>query len=244
MKTEKYQRGASALIAEKRNTKLLIGLIALIVLAIGVLVILHAVKNGRDRPEPVAVTPRPSAEVIVREKEVEKIVTVEKEITSEILRDGVREVGVLETEEYYFTEVVGYSSVKKLWNIELGITESSYLVSYDGVVRAGVDLSGAEVVKDDEKGCITVTLPAAEIQSVDIDPESFRLYSEKAGLGNHISAEDFNNSLIELETTAREKALERGLLERADGNARVLIRNLIGALIDLNAYSIEFVTRR
>ena len=156
----------------------------------------------------------------------------------------MREVGVLVTEEYYFTEVVSFSSIKKLWKIDLGITESSYLASYDGVVRAGVDLTGAEVVKDDGQKRVTVTLPAAEIQGVDIDPESFRLYSEKAGLGNPISAEDFNNSLIELENTAREKALERGVLERADENARVLIRNLIGALVDLNAYSLEFVTER
>lgn len=228
--------------AEKQRTKLLVVLIALIVLSIAALVIVHAVRSGREPAAPAAVTPRPSAEVIVREKEVEKIVTVEKEITSEILRDGVREVGVLVTEEYYFTEVVSFSSIKKLWKIDLGITESSYLASYDGVVRAGVDLTGAEVVKDDGQKRVTVTLPAAEIQGVDIDPESFRLYSEKAGLGNPISAEDFNNSLIELENTAREKALERGVLERADENARVLIRNLIGALVDPGEYRIEFVT--
>ena len=230
--------------AEKKKTRLLIGLIGLIVIAIAVLLIVHAARGGKSSALSAAVTPRPSAEVIVREKEVEKIVTVEKEISSEILRDGVREVGVLVTEEYYFTEVVSYSSIKKLWKLDLGITETSYLASYDGVVRAGVDLTGAEVVKDDALKRITVTLPAAEIQGVDIDPESFRLYSEKAGLGNPISAEDFNNSLVELEATAREKAVERGLLERADGNARVLIRNLIGALVDLNAYSLEFVTER
>ena len=228
--------------AEKKKTGLLVGLIVLILAAIAVLIVVHAVRGGRGSAVPAAVTPRPSAEVIVREKEVEKIVTVEKEISAEILRDGVREVGVLVTDEYYFTEVVSFSSIKKLWNIELGITESSYLVSYDGVVRAGVDLTGAEVVKDDEQKRITVTLPAAEIQGVDIDPESFQLYSEKAGLGNRLSVEDFNNSLVELETTAREKAIDRGLLERADENARVLIRNLIGALVDLSEYTLEFVT--
>ena len=232
------------MIAEKKKIALLVGMIAMIVTAIAVMFVVHAVKSGRDAAVPAAVTPRPSAEVIVREKEVEKIVTVEKEISAEILRDGVREVGVLVTDEYYFTEVVSYSSIKKLWKIDLGITESSYLASYDGVVRAGVDLSAAEVVKDDENRRITVMLPPAEIQGVDIDPESFQLYSEKAGLGNHISAEDFNNSLVELEATAREKAIERGLLDRADENARVLIRNIIGALVDLNAYTLEFVTER
>ena len=232
------------MVTEKKKTRLLVALIVLVLAAIAVVFIIYAAAGGGKKNTPLAVTPRPSAEVVVREKEVEKIVTVEKEITSAILQDGVREVGVLVTEEYYFTEVVSFSSIKKLWKLDLNITESSYLASYDGVVRAGVDLSGARVEKDEEHKRITVTLPAASIQGVDIDPESFQLYSEKAGLGNPISAEDFNNSLVELESTAREKAVDRGLLERADGNARVLIRNLIGALIDLNEYSLEFVTER
>ena len=230
--------------AEKKKTRLLVGLIALIALAIVVLIVVHAVRGAKADPAPLSVTPRPSAEVVVREKEVEKLVTVEKEITASILQEGVREVGVLVTDEYYFTEVVSYSSVKKLWNIELGITESSYLVSYDGVVRAGVDLSAAEVEKDDGRKIITVTLPAAEIRGVDIDPESFRLYSEKTGLGNPLSVEDFNNSLVELEATARDKAIDRGLLARSDENARALIRNLIGALVDLEEYTLEFAREK
>ena len=228
------------MITEKKKIKLLVGLIALALTAIAVLFIVYAARGGRDSAAPARVTPRPAQEVVVREKEVEKIVTVEKEISAATLTDGVRELGLLVTDEYYFTEVVSYSSVKKLWKIELPLTESSYLVSYDGVVRAGVDLAAASVEKNDEQKLIRVTLPEAAITDVDIDPESFKLYSEKTGLGNPISAEDFNNSLIELETTAREKALERGVLARADENAHALARNVIGALCDLSEYTLVF----
>ena len=139
------------MLAEKKKIKLLIGLIVLVVVLIAVLIIVHAVSaSGKTEALP-PVTPRPSAEVVVREKEVEKIVTVEKEITAEIVQDSLRDAGFLVTEEYYFTEVVSYSSIKKLWNIDLGITESSYLASYDGVVTAGVDLTKAQVEKDEEK---------------------------------------------------------------------------------------------
>lgn len=196
--------------------------------------------SGKEAVPPV--TPRPSQEVIVREREVERIVTVEREITAEILQDGVREVGMLITEEYYFTEVVSYSSIKQLFGIDLGITESSYMATYDGVVTAGVDLTEATVEKDEETHRVIVTLPHAVIANIDIDPESFVLHAEKAGLGNHISAEDFNSSLIELENTAREKALARGLLDRADENAHALVRNLIGSLIDLSEYTVVFRT--
>ena len=229
------------MVAEKKKTKILVGLIALVLTAIAVVLIVYAVRNAKRPGTPLSVTPRPAQEVVVREKEVEKIVTVEKEIDSAILTDGVRELGLLVTDEYYFTEVVSYSSIKKLWKIDLGITESSFLASYDGVVRAGVDLSAAVIEKDGERKRITVSLPPAAITDVDIDPESFQLYSEKAGLGNPISAEDFNNALVELEATARDKALARGLLERADENAHALVRRVVGALVDLNEYTLVFV---
>ena len=229
------------MVTEKQKTKLLVGLIGLVLLAIAVLFIVHAVRSAREPQTALTVTPRPAQEVIVREKEVEKIVTVEKKVDSSVLTEGVRELGLLVTEEYYFTEVVSFSSIKKIWKIDIGITESSFMASYDGVVRAGVDLSKASIVKDEDTKTITVTLPAAAITDVDIDPESFTLHSEKAGLGNPISADDFNNSLIELERTARAKAIDRGLLRRADENAQTLVRNLIGALCDLGEYSLVFV---
>ena len=229
------------MVTEKKRMKLLVGLIVLALTAIVVLLIVYAAGGRGKAAAPSAVTPRPAQEVVVREKEVEKIVTVEKEISSAILTDGVRELGLLVTDEYYFTEVVSYSSIKKLWKIDLGITESSFLASYDGVVRAGVDLTAAVIEKDGERKRITVSLPPAAITDVDIDPESFQLYSEKAGLGNPISAEDFNNALVELEATARDKALARGLLERADENAHALVRRVVGALVDLNEYTLVFV---
>lgn len=228
------------MLAEKKKIKILTAAIALVVVLIVVLIVVHAVrgKNKADALPPV--TPRPSAEVVVREKEVEKIVTVEKEITAEMVQESLHDAGVLITEEYYFTEVVSYSSIKKLWNIDLGITESSYLASYDGVVTAGVDLTKATVEKDEDEKLVTVTLPASAIQNVDIDPESFVLYSEKAGLGNRLSVEDFNNSLVELEQTAREKAVERGVLERADKNARTLVDGIIATLVDTEEYRVAF----
>ena len=232
------------MVKEKQKTKLLVALIVLVLVLTVTLIVVHAAGKGKNAAVLPAVTPRPSAEVVVREREVEKLVTVEKEITADILTDGLRDVGLLVTGEYYFTEVVGYSSVKTLWKFELPLTESSYLISYDGVVTAGVDLSGAAVTKDDAQKRVTVTLPKAEIRNVDIDPESFTLYSEKQGVGNRVSVTDFNDSLVTLEQTAREKAIERGLLDRADGNARRIARNFVGSLLDLNEYTLVFEVKK
>ena len=222
-----------------RKTTVYLVLIALVVLATAGLIFWH--QQNRSSAATPMVSPRPAGDTVVR-KEVEKIVTVEKEITADIIQDGLNDIGVLITEEYYFTEVVSFSSIKKLFKkLELGITESSYLASYDGVVTAGIDFSRITVSKDNELHRIEVRLPKAEILNVDIDPQSFELYSEKTGLGNPISVADYNSSLVELEATATEKAIARGILTRADQNAKSVIENFIAGLIDTADYTVQIV---
>ena len=220
-----------------RKSQILIVLIALVLLAIIVLLVWHQ-GHKADTALP-AVTPRPGVESTAKERKTGPIV-VGKEVTAELIQEGLNDIGQLVTEEYYFTEVVSYSSIKKLFNIQLGITASSFLASYDGVVTAGLDFTGIRILKDETDKVILVTLPKAQILHVDIDPDSFELYSEKEGLGNPISMEDYNASLVELENSAREKAIKIGVVERADENARRIIRNFISGLIDPSAYSIQF----
>lgn len=236
MRTERKEKPMK----RSRAEKIYIILISLVIAAMAAVVIVWAVKRDAPAPESPAAAielVQPTPQIIEREK----IVEVEKEITSEIINDGLNEMGFLVTEEYYFTEVVSFTSVKKLFNlIELGITESAYLASYDGVVTAGINFENITVEKDDEILVVTVHLPEAELLNVDIDPESFILYSEKEGLGNPISVADFNNSLIELENSASEKAKSRGLLERAEENAEKVIRNFISGLVDTSVYTVKF----
>ena len=150
-------------------------------------------------------------------------------------------MGFLISQEYYFTEVVEYSSIKTLLKINIPFTQSGYLISYDGIVEAGIDMTQAKVKKDDDQRTITITLPQPVIKSVSIDFDSFQVYSEKESIFNPITVEDYNNSLKELEATAREKAIERGVLEQAEKNARVVISGFISGLVDLgNDYHLSY----
>jgi len=228
----------------KISLKSIVYLIVIIIVAALTGLLLYHYLSDTTEASLVPPTPEPSATPVVRivTQTEEKLVEVEKEITAEMVQDGLRQIGLLSTEEYYFTIVTNYSSVKSLFNHDIGITESSYVASYDGVVTAGVDFSEITALKDDESRTVTVVLPGARIQHIDIDPESFRLYSEKSGLWNPISVADFNDSLVELERGAEEMAAERGILERAAENAENVIRNFISGLIDTSVYTIRFET--
>ena len=218
------------------NKKLYIILIILgVVLIIGVILwgVFLAPKPENQLPQTTTaaeVSPKPERPSVIR---------IEKEITSETIREGLQDVGKLATEEYFFTEVVSYASVKKLWNIDLGFTNSNFLISYDGVVAAGIDLSDARVEKNDADKTVYVLLPDAEILGVEIDFDSFKLYSEREGIGNRITLESYNDALKSIDEAARQKAVQKGLLDKASENAEFIVRKLVGSLVDLNEYSLN-----
>ena len=219
------------------------GLLLLIAALTVTLAAIHA-KNTPSRTQPLpTAAPRPTPKVVVEEKVVESIVEVVHEATAEELSFGLNEMGRLVTAEYYFTAVASASTqLAPILGIKLGFTESSFLASYDGVITAGIDFDQIKVTKDETWGLVTVAMPPAAILSVDIDPESFQLYSETTSIFTDLSAEDYNNALLELETTERDKALQRGILTKADENARKLVRSFIEGLLDPAKYNIQFRT--
>lgn len=227
-----------------KKEKLYAVLIALF--AVAILCVVITGLTGKPAPAAAAAPASGKVEIRGMDKivEVEKLVQVEKTITGEMLQDGLRDMGTLITQEYYFTEVMTYSSVLKdpLFHLEIKPTESSFVVSYDGVVTAGMDFSGIRVEKDEGAKVINVALPKAAIQNVDIDPESFEKYTEKAGMFNPVSVEDFNASLVELEATARAKAIDRGVLTRADQNGRQVVDQFIRSLVDVSEYTLTYKT--
>lgn len=174
----------------------------------------------------------------------ERWIEVEKTITAEVIEDRLQEMGVLLTAEYYFTDLISFSSVKTFLKTELALpfTETSYMVRYDGVVSAGIDLSAARIEKDDDLKRVTVLVPAASIRSTTIDLDSFELIEEKTGFGNPLSVQDFNDSLRAFEESAERKAVERGLLEKADRNAKTVIAQFIGGVVGGTEYVLQFET--
>ena len=150
--------------------------------------------------------------------------------SSETIREGLANMGVLITQEY-----------TKEKNIFLIIPSSSgFMYSYDGAVLAGVDFEKIGVQTDEDRKVVTVDLPPSEIQAVTIDRDTFKIYSEKESIWNPLKLEDYNISLAEFEDAAKEKALGSGILERSDQQAQKLVSEFIVSLPATNGYTVEF----
>ena len=89
------------------------------------------------------------------------VVTPEPGVTSEILREQLEYVKDLVTVEYHYTdaekqEIPG----KKLFNVvPLPWTKKVFIISYDGVIKYGVDLSAVEIRVSEAAKTVTVTVP-------------------------------------------------------------------------------------
>ncbi len=167
---------------------------------------------------------------------IQEIVTVD----TEIVQDGLRDMGELITEEYYFTQVEEYTNKKKVFILD---STASFTYSYDGVVTAGIDCNDVTISKDDEKKTVTITIPQAEIFSVNIDHDSFKVFEEKDGLFNKADLKMYNNSMIKFEDAAREKAKEKGIIEKAGEGAEKMIYSFAQSLINNDEYKIEVVQK-
>ncbi len=224
---------------ESKRSVILLAAIVIVFLSIVAVVIWGTTARAADTVPPQH---QETAQKQEDPKKGNKILDVEREIMVKTLEEGVCDMGLLITQEYYFTDAVTQSKVKTLFSIPLGFTETSYVATYDGVVTAGLDFTRIRIDLDIMGKTVTVRMPKAEIQNVDIDPNSFVLYSEKNGFGNPLSVSDYNGSIVDLENKAQKRAVERGLLEQADENARHVVSNFIGGFLDLTKYDILWET--
>ena len=165
--------------------------------------------------------------ITVRQKGTKKqgsLLETKQTIDVEIIRDGLRNMSFLITEEYYFTEVL---TNKKTVSFLFPVGEESYMVRYDGYIPAGIDFSRIGVAADEETKTITISLPEAEMKDPVIDYESVQILNEKHTIFTDFSEEERNKAILEFQENARNKALEKGILKRADENAELVVKNFV-----------------
>lgn len=142
--------------------------------------------------------------------------------------EQVQMLGRLETVSYHIEKVVTAESGQGPLGFLLG---DKLLLIARGMVIAGVDLRevGPGDVLVTEDGTVYFRLPKARVFVATLDNQRTQVYDRRTGLAGMNP---------QLETAARqqaellilEAAEEYGLLEKADENARVVMRSLLKAL--------------
>lgn len=154
---------------------------------------------------------------------------------------GLKDIGELATQAGYFTTVQTISKSRDVLGWEVPGTQSNYVYSYDGTIKAGIDFKDIEMNVNEEEHLITIRFPEFRILSTEIKDDSFMLYNDGANLFTSLKLEDVDRSNTELKNAARESAINNGILDNARTNAEVLIRGFLAGMYDLDVYTIEFL---
>ena len=180
----------------------------------------------------------------------EGIIQDDLALIGETIESGLRQIGEFNTAEYYFTRTETVEDSKKLDLTSIGInfiadiplTSNSFTYSYDGNIKAGIDFAEIEVSVDKENKVITVLIPKSRILSSEVDPDSYKFYEIKNNILNPISPEDYAVSFADLIHKEEERAVEEGLLEKADANAEKILKNFISSY-NSDSYKITVETK-
>lgn len=112
------------------------------------------------------------------------------------------------------------------------INKKTFSMTYQAEVRAGVDLSKAEVSVSN--GEIVVTLPKATVQTTSIDPSSVKFFDQTWGLFSWESKDDAKTALEQAQKDLEKSMDDMRLIEEANLNAERAIRGLIAPILKMN----------
>lgn len=146
-----------------------------------------------------------------------------------VLENRLTDIQELSTVTYAYTNMAQFESSNDFYGVTLPFTTKSFILTYDGTIKAGIDLAAASV--DVDGSSVTVTLPQAKILSHEIDADSVEIFNEKTALFNPFTVEDFTAFQSDQKSAMEDRALARGLLTEAQTRAESGVRQLLEAVL-------------
>lgn len=168
-------------------------------------------------------------EQLIRElKETPIVVTpVAPRIELDIIYSEIKDIAELATLEYLFTDAGRFSDSKQIKDWNIPFTEKSFVMKWNGKIKAGVKLDEVSIEVDEETKKITVWMPKAEILSYEVDNDSVEILDEQNNIFNNITVDDKVQFDGKTEAAMKQRAIENGILENAQKNAQDILRRLL-----------------
>ena len=191
------------------KVKILLGIVA--VVAVGAVGLLIGMNFGKE-PEPV--------------------------ITADLIGQQLQDAQELVSVDYRYTNMGKFENQLDFYGWNVPFTDKSFIVSYDGIIKAGVDLSQVKPEVNEVTKTVTVTLPESRIISHEIPESSIQVFNEKDGLFTPITIEDYTGFTQDQKGTVEQKAIDNGLLTAASQRAREAVSSLLSLMPGMDKYTL------
>ena len=159
-------------------------------------------------------------------------------ITSTTIRNQLTEINELAVYSYDYSKVGKFSNKLSFNGWDIPLTQKNFIITYDGTIKAGINLDEAKV--DIDQNNLNITLPATKILSHEIDENSIEVYDESKNVFNPISINDYATFAKKQKEMVAEEAIENGLLSEAATKTQDAIKKYLNAIPNINEnYTIE-----
>lgn len=142
-----------------------------------------------------------------------------------VLQSHLTELAELSTVSYHYTNMSQFENSNDFYGVKIPFTTKRFILSYNGEIKAGIDL--AQAVVHVEGTNVEIQLPTAKILSHQIDEESVEVFDEKTSIFNPLHVKEFADFQADQKNIMEQKALDSGLLTEAGERARSSVRLLL-----------------
>ena len=157
-------------------------------------------------------------------------------ITSQQIEEQLSAVSELATQAYMYTNAEQSENNKKwIFGWDMPLSEKSFIVKYDGVIKAGIDLSAVDINVNEDQRTITVTLPAIDHN---VPQDKIEVFGIRDNLFNKMDPNDPNALIVAGKETMAAKAIDSGLLAEADKEAQTLIKAFLTLVPGMDSYKL------
>ena len=162
-------------------------------------------------------------------------------ITNETIGIQIKEIKEMSTIQYKYKELASREDWNTLFNIKLPFTKSSFILTYTGVLKLGIDFAETKIEVDEGSKTIKVTLPESKVLSNEIDMKSIKVYDETNSIFNPVKIEDYAQFTQSGKENAEADARENGIFEQSKEVAKKIITELLNTTKEIKEkYKIVF----
>ena len=161
----------------------------------------------------------------------------EPEITSTLIQNRIEQASDLVTTKYHCTKVGKFENSLNLNGWSIPLTNKYFILTFEGEIQLGTDLSKANIEISDSTIHVTVNKPT--VISNSIDESSIEVYDETKNIFNPISVSDYKAFAVEQKEKALSEAKKKGLMKTAQENTKKSIKQIISIIPDTDDYNIE-----
>ena len=154
-------------------------------------------------------------------------ITSNKKETTTLIANEFKNVSELATYKYNYTDVIYYKNSNEFNGITLPLTQKTFLVKFSGCVKAGVDLSSADIKVDNNKESVTVTLNSSKVLDNVIDSDNISILDEKSALFNKLESHEILDELNKKKKVVQDELIKKDFLKKSDENTKVLLEGIL-----------------